>query len=228
MNLKEKQKKKSSKSYFVYNFVKITGSIPILLWMRPKVINTGSRKLSEIGGMMLCVNHESMTDPVLVLSAFTRTKLIFLATKDLFTTKFKKFFFKQLHCITVDKDNVSMDIVHDVCDELKNNNTIVIFPEGQIDRTGKHNLLEFKSGVIFMASIAKAEILPAYLVPKKKWYNRRVVVVGEPVNVKELCGPFPNTQQMQEGSEALRDKVLELRDLYIRNEKVKANKKNKC
>ncbi len=198
----------------MYDFVKITGAIPTLCWMRPKVVYLGAGKKPKIKGGMVCANHASFTDPVLVQCAFWNRRLEFLATKELFDTKVKSFFFSRMHCIPVDKQNFNVDSMHEVCDKLKEGKLVVVFPEGTVDHD-KEELIEFKSGALLMAYLADAEIIPTYIVPITKWYQRRVVLMGEPIRIRQLCA-FPSVQAIEAAGETLRGKVMDLKNQYSR------------
>lgn len=217
MNSKDNQKKKENKikkSYFLYNFVKVTGALPALVWMKPKVICVGEGKGVKVkGGVMITSNHVSFFDPVLIHCVFWRRRLHILATKDLYSSRMKNFFFTRMHCILVDKQNFSMNSFHDVCDYLKAEKAVVIFPEGQVNKTGSE-VLGFKSGAVLMAYKSGKPILPVYIIKKEKWYQRRVVLVGEPIDVRTLCGDNPSMADLQRASDLLRQKEVELLEYY--------------
>ena len=211
----KKSKSKFHQSHFAYDFVKVTGAIPGMIWMRPRIICAGNTKPPRIkGGMLISANHVSFDDPVLMLCVFWTRRIYSLATKDLYSSKWKNFFFSHMHCIQVDKDNFSMAACREVINKLKEDKVVMIFPEGQINPEGKE-ILGFKSGAILMAHQANKPILPAYIVPVDKWTKRRTIVIGDPVDVRELCGPIPSMDAMQKASDFLRNKELELKEYYI-------------
>ena len=108
MNSNQKQKKTKRINYFLYDFVKVTGAIPALIWMRPKVIYLGEHEKQQKvkGGMLISSNHHSFVDPILIHCAFWKRRLHCLATKDLYTTKLKQFFFKHMKCICVQESHL--------------------------------------------------------------------------------------------------------------------------
>ena len=54
------KKEKGKKSYFFYDFVKITAAIPGLIWFRPKRIYVNENAKKKIkGGALLISNHSS-------------------------------------------------------------------------------------------------------------------------------------------------------------------------
>ncbi len=221
MSLKKepKQKKKKRKSNFLYDFVKITGALPILLWLRPKTVYMGKGKKPKMKGGLVCANHTNLTDPILLLCAFWKRRPHFLATTELYSSKLKRFFFSRMHCIPVDKQNFNMDSLHLVCEELKEGKTVVIFPEGTVDHNGDE-IIEFKSGALLMAHLADVSIIPMYLVPAKKWYHRRVALLGEPIRIRELC-PLPSMPAIEQAGERLRETVLQLKNDYIHSKEKK-------
>lgn len=207
---KRKPKKKINKCYFLYDFVKITGAIPTLFWLRPKVVVCGKQKPTKMkGGVLISSNHISFTDPVLLHCAFWRRRLHCLATKDLYRNKFLSFFFKHIHCIQVDKENFSVNSLHEVCDCLKREKAVLIFPEGQVNRS-EQEMLGVKSGVVLMAYLAKKPVLPVYIVKPEKPHYRRKVLVGDPIYIHELVGKTPSMDDFNRASEYLREKELEL------------------
>ena len=217
MSLKEektKKKTKKPKTHFWFDFVKITGGLPTLLFLRPKVLCIGNKKSHKIkDGVLISSNHTSYLDPVLMLCVFWRRRVHFLATKDLYRSKFGNWFFTQMHCIMVDKENFSMQSLHQVRDDLKKDYAVLIFPEGEVNRE-KQEMLHFKAGAVLMAHMSNKPILPVYIVKPKKWWHRRKVVVGDPIDVRALCGAIPSMDKMEKASEFLREKEMELMEYY--------------
>ncbi len=213
--MNSKKEKKKQKSNFLYYFVKVTGAIPMLLFLRHKVYKFGDKPLpmKKRGNAVLTANHNSFFDPVIVSVVFGRRNLYYLATKDLYNTKLKRFFFERIHCIEVDKQNFSMSSLHEVCDRLKAGKVVTIFPEGQLNHS-ESEVLSYKWGAVLMAFKGKAPIVPMYIVPRKHWYNRQRIVIGDPIDITELCGKMPNLVDLQKASEYVRQKELELQDYY--------------
>ena len=216
----KKEKKKRGVSNLLYDFVKITGAIPTLIWLRPKVIRFGKREKLR-GGVLISSNHISYIDPPLLLCVFWNRRVRFLATENLYDTPLKNFFFTHMHCIKVCKSNFSMSSFHAVTDNLKKNRAVLIFPEGQVNR-GNDSLLSFKSGAVLMAHNAGAPILPVYIVKQDKWYRRKTVLIGESIDVRALVGERPSMSDLQRASEYIHDKEIELVHKY--NEKYNKNK----
>ena len=205
-------RKKRPVGNFWYDFVKVTGLIPGLLWIRPKVIRISGK--CPRGGVLISSNHPTFLDPIILLASIRERRLHSLATTDLFSNRLKTFMFTRMHCIPVDKNNFSMTTFHEVVDRMKAGCAVVIFPEGHVNRNGGQEINAFKSGAILMAHRASAPILPVYIVRREKWYHRQYVVLGEPFDVRAAVGLIPTMEQVDKVCEQLREKELELKRYY--------------
>lgn len=222
MSSKDKEKKKKQGN-FLYDFIKVTGALPTLCWLRPKVLYIGEKKKIK-GGVLIAANHVTFTDPLTVLTTFWNRRLNCIATKDLYKNKLLSFIFNKMHCIQVDKENFNMATFHEVCERLKEDKAVVVFPEGQVNKT--ENMLTFKSGAILMAYKARKPILPVYLHKPNKWYNRRYVVVGEPIEINENGALLPSMQEINRINNLLQEKEAELKR-YCENYLNKKKKRKK-
>lgn len=213
MNSENKSKKQKKKPFenLVYDFVKVTGALPAWLWLRPKYYYPFGKPCKD-GPLLVAANHYRAVDPVAVLLSFPKHRVNILATKQLFNTKISRFFFTRMHCVEVDRENFSISAFHEVVDRLKQGGIIGIFPEGKINEKEEScSLLDFKSGVALMAHRGGACVLPMYIEKRTKWYHRQRIVMGTPVDISEKLGKIPSMQAVNEATEYLREKELELR-----------------
>lgn len=196
--------------------MKVTGS-PAMLLMRPKVLTAGSIRPKDVKkGAIIAANHTSFYDPVFGYCVFWRRKMHSVATKDLYNSKFKDFFFRNVHCIKVDKQNFSMSCFHEIKEVLLDEKLLLIFPEGKLN-SEQNNMLAFKSGVILMAYTTNKPIIPLYIVKPDKWYKRWYGVLGDPIDIRSLCGGHPSLSKINEISEFLQNKEEELKEFYLRS-----------
>ncbi len=207
------KKVKKPKNYFWYYFIKLTGAIPALIWLRPKVIKMGKATTNPKGGVIISSNHFGFFDPLVIYCAFPWRNVHSVATKELYRTKFTNWVFTKSHCIQVDKENFNMSTFREVCSCLNKQKAVLIFPEGKINNQ-QDEMLGFKGGAVLMAHRCSTPIVPVYLVkPAKKW-GRRVVVVGEAIDVKAIVGPVPTVDDLQRATDLLREKEEELIAFY--------------
>lgn len=205
--------KKKKENEFFYDFVKITACIPSLVWLRPKRIFPYGKPNMK-GPLLVLANHPSLSDPITMLCSFPSRRLHSLATKDLFSNKFLTYFFKKMHCIEVDKQNFSMASFHEVVSRLKDGKAIMIFPEGSVKGENDEAVRSFKSGVVLMAHKGNAPIIPVYIAPTTRWYQRQHVVIGQPIDISGMLGAIPSVETMTRVSEYLYEKELALRTYH--------------
>ena len=213
MNLEKasKPEKRPVRNYFLYYFVKVTGIFPAPFLMPKVIFKDKSMKRIPKGRLLIISNHTSFTDVPAILCAFWYRQIHFLATSELFQTKLGNFFFRNMHCIKVDRQNLSMSVIRQVGEVLNREKPVAIFPEGHINENTAE-LESFKSGVAVMAIMNRCPILPIYL-RKPEGRKRKILIVGEPINL-EYHGRFPSVNELEEISANLRDKELELENYY--------------
>ena len=215
MNSKDKlsKNKKSVFRNFCYDFVKVTGALPALILYRVKYIyeNENARRKLK-GGAIVIANHLGFTDPIRIHCIFWYRRLHFIAMKELFDTKLKNWFFRKMLCIPVDRENFNMSTFSKVIEVSKEDGITCMFPEGHIT-TGDETINTFKSGMILMALRAKVPIVPVYMAPQKNIWSRQHAVIGEPIDINELCGKIPDIKAIENAAETLRKKELELKEI---------------
>lgn len=215
-NKKKNKKKRNPFRYFLYDFIKVTGAITAAIWLRPKRLFENKKAKKHVhGGAVVIANHTNFIDPVALAFAFWYRRIHMLAMHEFFENKHWNWFFRQMQCICVNREKYTMESFRESVEVLEEGGVLGIFPEGGIN-VDKANIKAFKSGAVMMALKGNAPIVPVYIVPPKKWYNRLVLVIGEPVNPAEICGGAPNIRIIEEISQNLREKEIELREIYNR------------
>ena len=156
---KQKRKKKYpifSFKYLLFDFVKITGAIPTLIYFRPKIYRYGKKE--KVKGAIMMSNHVGFLDPVVLLVCAGIRRIWSLAASDLFVKKSRAWFFKACNCIPVDRENVTIDMYHQIADVLSSNKLLAMFPEGKINVDNEAETKKFKGGIaLFAIYVTKPE-----------------------------------------------------------------------
>ena len=194
------------------------------MWLRPKFLFESKKAKKHIkGGALAIANHTNFRDPIALFVAFWYRRVHILAMRELFQKKISNWFFRGAQCIPVDRDNFNMQTFRSVTDVLKEGGVVGIFPEGRIGAE-KDNVQSFKSGAALMAVNAQVPIVPVYLAPYANKYSRTVIVMGEPIDPKELCGGTPSIRDLDMISQKMREKELELMEVYNKWKTKKSSK----
>ena len=210
--MKEQENKKApffSKRYIVYDFIRIFGLLPGIIWFRPKFVYESKAAKKRIrGGALVISNHLGFYDPVYLFFAIWYRRQHFVCKKEFFEGK-SKTLFKWFCCIPIDTQNPGVKSFKEIVSHLKLNKVVTIFPEGHVN-DGSGQMDQFKSGMVLMALQSGKPIVPVYVKEKKHFYNRLVFVIGEPVNVASDDGGRPDLKRIEEITRALRGKEDEL------------------
>ncbi len=126
-----------------------------------KVRVEGMKELPA-GGAVLVVNHQSLVDIPLLLSAFPRP-VKFLAKRELGEIPLFGKAMAAAGNLFIDRDD-PRDAVHmlrDAGERLRAGQLLVVFPEGT--RSGDGRVGEFKPGAFFLAQRSGAPVVPVYI-----------------------------------------------------------------
>ena len=98
-----------------------------MLLYRIKVI--GKENLPE-GPAVLCANHSTMLDPVLIAVGVTPRHLLgFMAKKEIFTNKILAAFFRAVGAFPVDREAADLATIRSSLSVLKEGKKLLLFPD---------------------------------------------------------------------------------------------------
>ncbi len=168
-----------------YNFLHVCARLAAVVLFRVRV--TGREHLPRSGGVVVCPNHQSHFDPVLVGLALDR-RLNYLARKDLFNFLPLRWLIESLDAIAIDRDGLGLSGLKETLKRLRRGEAVLIFPEGT--RTSDGQVAPLKPGFAAMARRGRVPLLPVGIDgafeawPRtQRWPGRAVIhiVVGEPL-----------------------------------------------
>ena len=166
-----------------YKFVRKAAYIiaRIIFFLRIKNIEN----IPRTGGVMLCANHRSVWDAVLI-AATCKRPLAFIGKEELFDIKPLGFFLKRLNCYPVKRDGGDIAVVKTCIRVLKEGQALLIFPEGERIRKGKKP--NPKAGALRIAIMTGVPLVPMGIKGNFKWFRRMEVSVGLPMDVSVYKG----------------------------------------
>ena len=152
------------------------------------------RELSRIeGGVLVCSNHQSFLDPIIIGMA-CRRRLSFLARESLFRNWILARVMWFYEAIPIQRDGMGIGGIKETLKRLKKDHAVLIFPEGT--RTPDGSLLELKPGFCAVARRAKVPILPVAMSGAyEAWPRDRKlpglskirICFGEPIQQTEIA-----------------------------------------
>src|SRR5579859_4103089 len=139
----------------------------LLLWIATHTIyrihTKGAENVPARGGAMLCPNHSSMVDGVLLIASTDRP-IRFLMFKGSYEHWLVKPFAKIMGVIPIASNQGPRELIHSLraaTDALKNGELLCIFPEGQMTRIGQ--MLPFRRGLERIMKGVDAPIIPVHI-----------------------------------------------------------------
>lgn len=166
-----------------YNFARQV--VLVVAHLRYRLRFEGLEHVPEGRGFILCSNHISMFDPILV-AVKIKPQCFFMAKEELFHNKFVAALIRKLGAFPVSRGKGDTAAIDRAVEIVKNGQVLAIFPEGHRSRDGK--LLKLKSGAVVVASQTGGEILPCIIKKGKRGLVRRSLTVryGKVISAGEL------------------------------------------
>lgn len=194
--------------HFMMGFVKVTGILPALIFLKPRVIKTRSRTLPKTA--ILVSNHRSLMDFVLYLLIFPFRTIRFLMAEVLYNkSKLFAWFLSAIGGIRVDRDRHDFAFVSDALEVLDNGGLVGVFPEARLPVNGKP--FPFTVSTAFIATHTDAPIVPLYTDGNYGLTKRATVVIGEPFYLTDHKKEnVSEDEQLQHLTDVLHDKVYGL------------------
>lgn len=191
---------------FFMDFVRVTGALPGLVWLRPKIRYTSKKAKKRVrGGALIISNHNGFLDPAFTMFALWYRRQYFVCHKAFLETKAGPLFRAAGCLIPIDAQNFNIGSFRVITDSLRQGKAVVLFPEGHIN-DGSGKMREFKSGMALISMQSKRPIVPVYLKPRRHWYSRLKAVVDEPVDVGSLCAGRPAFSEIQKITQQLQER----------------------
>ena len=163
------------------------------------------------GAALICPNHASGWDPVLVaLSMPRKSNLAVMAKDQLFRFPPLAWVFRHLGAFPVKRGGNDLTAMKTAIRSLQEGQRLLLFPEGT--RVEKEGDTDVKGGAILIAVRTKTPIIPVYCGPKHKFLRRTTVVFGEPF-YPQAAGRRPTAEESQQAAEELLHRIYALAEV---------------
>ena len=196
-------------------FLKIITYIPIRI-MYPTIIK-GKKNLIK-GKSIIVGNHQSNADPILIFTFFWR-KMNYLAKKELMSNKLSNWFLSKMGCIPVNRQNVDLSTIKSSLKVLKDDKTLVIFPEG--GRRENSFSEDIKNGASMFALKTNAPIVPMYFVKKPRLFRFNKLIIGEPIYIDTNIPHDTSKDNLTLLSEKIEKTMLDMKEKYTKQKSKK-------
>jgi 1-acyl-sn-glycerol-3-phosphate acyltransferase len=142
----------------VYVFLRFLARMTSVVLVGMKVV--GRHHFPRRGGVLLCSNHQSVLDPILIGLQCNR-RLNYLARRSLFRNPWFSGLIRFLDAIPIEREGMGLEGLRETLRRLRGGEVVLIFPEGTRSPDGE--LQPLKPGFCAVAKRAEATIVPVAL-----------------------------------------------------------------
>lgn len=130
------------------------------------------------GAALVCANHTALNDPLYAVFAFRcKHQLRPMAKAEFMSVPVLGWLLKRAGVFAVERGKSDIGAIKTAMKLLKSGEKVLLFPEGTRRKDGQSG--DAKTGAAMLAVRTGAPIVPVYIPPKKKWFRRTAVVIGE-------------------------------------------------
>lgn len=173
---------------------------------------TNPEKIPADQGYILCANHTSMLD-VLILSAGFGRQIRYMAKKELFGIPGLKQLITALGAYPIDRGGADVASLKRTIAFLEEGELVGIFPQGTRHPGADPSATQVKSGVGMVAWHAKAAVVPAYIKTKGNRvlpFRKTELIVGDPIPFEDLGFTRGSIAQYRAASEKVFTEICAL------------------
>jgi 1-acyl-sn-glycerol-3-phosphate acyltransferase len=181
----------------------------------------GRERLPPTGGGLVCANHQSYADPIIVGLAIDR-RLNYLARDTLFRNPAFKWLIEYFDAIPIDREGGGLGGLKETLRRLKQDELVLIFPEGTRSRDG--SMLPLKPGFCAVARRARQPLIPIGFDGAYQAWPRTspvpqlsviAVVIGAPI-MPDLVAQLSDSELVAELERRMRECFAAAKDLRRR------------
>lgn len=152
-------------------------------------------------GALLCPNHASNWDPILVALKLPKNyRLHIMAKEELFRNPLLGWLLRKVGAFPVSRGNNDINTVRTAMQAIKDGDNLLIFPEGTVVRNGVGYIdglpAHAKAGVAMIGVRTGAALIPVFVDGEKKLFHRTRIIFGEPYEAS-YTGRRGTSEEMQ-------------------------------
>jgi 1-acyl-sn-glycerol-3-phosphate acyltransferase len=183
----KQQKNAGSSKFYRAVYAMFAGLVKILFNIR---VIDGQNEPDE-GGYLICGNHVSATDAVVMCYAFKKNQARLMAKKELFKIPVLAQLIKLLGAFPIDRSGGDIAALKKAISMIKEGKSIGIFPQGHRYPGVDPRTTPVKNGVGLIARRAGCAVVPVYIMRKNntfRLFKKTYIIIGESISAEDLAG----------------------------------------
>ena len=180
--------------------------VAIMLY-RPKIV--GKENIPQNTAAIICPNHVHALDSAVIV-VMSKRKVNVLAKEELFINGFVRWVASVFGIYPVKKGKKSLESMKVSLKLLKNNELLMIFPEGT--RKGLAKGVKPKNGAIKLAIRSGVPIIPVGVQGNFKLFRKIKLNIGKPIDYNKFNKEANNKEILDNLTKELMDEIVKLRE----------------
>lgn len=169
-----------------------------VIWIFMKIfhpwIAVGVENIPD-GAALICGNHSTLGDPLYVVCCMGgKRQTHVMAKAEIMKWPVIGFLLKKAGIIGINRGKSDMAAVKECLRVLKNGEKLLMFPEGTRVKDGETS--EARTGAAMFATRTGTPLVPVYIPPRKRRFQKTTVVFGQPYH-PEFEGRKPSADDYQ-------------------------------
>ncbi len=154
-----------------------------------KIHGAENEPAADYGSVLVCSNHISATDPIVIGLSLRRHQARFMAKKELFRIPLLAQLIRMLGAFPVDRKKSDVSAVRFTIKLIEEGGWAAMFPQGTRQPAKNPRETPLKNGAGMICAHTKADILPVFISTKNathKIFRRKNLIIGELIKFEEL------------------------------------------
>lgn len=174
---------------------------------------SGEENIPSEGGVLICCNHISMHD-VIVLGAASNRQIRFMAKKELFKIPLLSQFFKAMGAFPVDRKKGDVAAIKHTINMINQGEIVGIFPQGTRHNGVHPKGTPIKNGAGLIVSRSKCTVVPASIKTKgykiTPFFKKVELKFGAPIPYSTFENLEEDKDKYQKISQMIFDEITEM------------------
>lgn len=183
---------------------------------------------TDEGGFLVCANHVSASDAVVIAYAFRKHQVMFMAKKELFKIPLLAQLIKMLGAFPIDRKGNDVGAIKRAVGILEEGKCLGIFPQGHRYPEVDPRTTQRKNGAALICTRAKSDVVPVYIHRKKnkfRLFARTYVVIGKRIPFDSFAYDPESTGEYKRVTDIIFNVVCDMGEEF--DKKLKEEKESK-
>lgn len=194
----------------LYNVIRAVFKYPMQFVFRVHV--SGAENIPPDEGFVLCANHTSMCD-VIVLAVAMDRQIRYMAKKEVLKVPVVGAFLRSLGAFAVDRGAADVGAIKKADSIIEDGGVVCMFPQGhRYPKVAVRNT-SFRNGVGLISYRAHCGVMPAYIKTSSgvvRFFRRTDVVFGEFITNAELGFEKGGNSEYKRASETIFERICDI------------------